>query len=142
MNYELLDRLLKEKHISRRQLAKMLGIKPTTLQSAFERKSGMDPMIIRQMSEILECSYAQLSMTQDQWEAFVEESRSRFASAFTRAPKEELFTESIALIEKTRKSDLVAAFDKLNSEGQQKAVEYVVDLSGNPKYTKPDEQGE
>lgn len=45
--------------------------------------------------------------------------------------------------EGSRIYDLNTAFKKLNEIGQQKAVDYVVDLSENPKYTRMDsEQGE
>ena len=41
-----------------------------------------------------------------------------------------------------RKFQLMLEFDKLNEAGQQKVVEYIFDLSDNPKYTKSDEQGD
>lgn len=37
--YDRIDELLKEKNISRRKLAIMAGVPPTTLQSAFSRKT-------------------------------------------------------------------------------------------------------
>ena len=41
-----------------------------------------------------------------------------------------------------RKMMVDYAYVDLNDGGQQKVFEYVIDISGNPKYTKPNEQGE
>ena len=39
--YNRIDQLLNKKNMSRRQLAKMIGVPPTTLQSAFEKNSNL-----------------------------------------------------------------------------------------------------
>lgn len=39
--YNRIDQLLNKKNMSRRQLAKIIGVPPTTLQSAFEKNSNL-----------------------------------------------------------------------------------------------------
>ena len=57
---ERIDLLLMKKNMSRRKLATMSGIPPSTLQSAMQRKGSMTVEMVEKLSEQLECSPAWL----------------------------------------------------------------------------------
>lgn len=55
---ERIDLLLAEKKMSRRKLAIMAGIPPSSLQSAMQRKGSMTVNMVEKLAETLECSPA------------------------------------------------------------------------------------
>lgn len=52
--YERIDSILKERHMSRRKLAELAGIPPTSLQSAFSREvDDISALMLRKIAAIL-----------------------------------------------------------------------------------------
>lgn len=60
MDFDYLDSVLKEKHISRRKLALSLGISEGTMSTAFSRKSGLSSIDAVQIAKILDISVERL----------------------------------------------------------------------------------
>lgn len=55
--YSRIDDLLNKKNMSRRQLAKAIGVPPTTLQSAFEKKSNISIERLKKILAVLDARY-------------------------------------------------------------------------------------
>lgn len=55
---ERIDLLLAEKKMSRRKLAIIAGIPPSSLQSAMQRKGNMTVNMVEKLAETLECAPA------------------------------------------------------------------------------------
>ena len=68
MNYELFEKALAEKRISRRKLAGLLGVNVNTFLSALGRKSDLDPDTVARIAKILEVDYTELSLSRESWE--------------------------------------------------------------------------
>lgn len=132
MNYELFERALVEKKISRRKLAGMIGVNVNTFLSALGRKSDLDPDTVARIAKILEVDYTELSLSRESWETFrtIEEINERnkndpgyLQSLMQSAPPEDVFY----------------LFHSLNALGQEKVKEYIRDLANNPKYRRIEE---
>ena len=66
MNYDLIDKLLRIKGMSRRKLALSAGIKPGTLSSAYARKTEtMDINDVKRIAEVLDADYLELMGIKD-----------------------------------------------------------------------------
>lgn len=127
MNYELFERALTEKKISRRKLAELIGVNVNTFLSALGRKSDLDPDTVARIAKILEVDYTELSLSKESWEILrtIEEVHERnkddpgyWQSLTQSAPPE----------------DVYHIFHSLNALGQEKVYEYIRDLANNPKY--------
>ena len=59
--YEKIDKILKERHMSRRKLAIEAGISPSTFQAAFSRKSQMPFETLQKILNVLEISMEDFS---------------------------------------------------------------------------------
>ena len=71
----------------------------------------------------------------------VEEAINRNKRIFAREPNGEDMQYIINSNNRTKlKQDTIAKYDSLNTLGQQKANEYITDLSEQEKYTKPDNE--
>lgn len=57
MDFDRLDAILKEKRISRRKLALAVGIKEGTMSTAFMRRSGLSPDMVKRIAEYLGVTY-------------------------------------------------------------------------------------
>lgn len=160
MDFDKLDSILKQKGISRRKLALALGIPESTMSSAFMRRSGLSPDVALRIAQYLGVDYYVLQG----WKIGTDENGFQYYSKGWMqldAPFEKegeiindretvtVLNQKIEQMEKQndrldsmvdRHTKLTTAFNKLNSVGQQKAVDYVVDLTGNPKYTKPEQE--
>ena len=55
--YNKIDDLLAQKNMSRRQLAKAIDVPPTTLQSAFEKKSNISIERLKKILAVLDARY-------------------------------------------------------------------------------------
>lgn len=128
--YDKIDRILEQKNLSRRKLAIIAKIPPTTLQSAFSRKTENLPFdTIKRIAEVLEVTPFDL-IGASYWDITI--------------GKEELekMHNDLNLIELVEKqhgkiaSDAIGLFIELNLKGQEKALEYISDLYDQSKYKK------
>lgn len=158
MDFDRLDGILKERHISRRKLAIAVGIPESTMSTAFMRRSGLSFMDTLKIAKFLDADPYWL----EGWEpakgkngALYYTKNGHYITPGYPRPDSPEFNHAAALHDdinkenasisdavETKKVRMNYAFDKLNNLGQQKAVEYVIDLSENPKYTKPDSEQE
>lgn len=65
VDYEAIDLLLQARKISRRQLAKLIGISPEALAASFRRKSKMKVYQLWQIAHILSVNAADLLLTDE-----------------------------------------------------------------------------
>lgn len=160
MDFDRLDSILKQKGISRRKLALALGIPESTMSSAFMRRSGLSSDVVIKIAQYLGVDYYVLQGwdigTDENGFKYYSNGRLQFDPPFEKEGEilndRETVAELNQKIEQMEKQNhrldsmvdrhakLTTAFNKLNNVGQQKAVDYVVDLTGNPKYTKPEQE--
>lgn len=123
--YDRIDELLKEKNISRRKLAIMAGVPPTTLQSAFSRKTvNLSHDTIKKIADALGVPVADLAG----W--------SYFDELYPGMADEVKLLEQISSRYGSEAPKLLDVYSHLNSEGKAKAFDAVSDLSLIPKYQK------
>lgn len=131
---ERIEKLRKEKGISRRKLAIMANIPPSTYQSAVERGRGLDLDALFRISDVLDVGVDVLNgfereeiieptpkELQKQWEDFEERAYYEYMSMIDSGRIDALHT-------------LLQHFDKLNAQGKHKAIERVQELTEIPKY--------
>lgn len=112
--YDRIDQRIAEQHLSRRQLAQQIGVAPSTFQSMMARKRGLTFDMLGKITERLNSSI------QD----FCEDEPD------TQKPA--------AIVEWTQEAEerISAALEKLNTTGQNVAVERVEELTKIPDYQK------
>ena len=143
---ERIDALLREKNMSRRQLAIKAGIAPSSLQSAMQRNTTISLDMLFPISEVLnvdveflDTGYSPDDPARKEMEKRFIEEDAEYAMEMIRAFENE---ESFLPI--------ILNWEKLNRKGQQEAVRHVEIIAGNPIFqrTAPtkslpeDEQGE
>ena len=163
MNFDKLDILLKERGISRRQLALAIGINVNTMGTAFKRRSGLSAEDVLRIAEYLGVSPYYLEGWASDPQAG-EIDNGSFTNVFEDKQKHDRMSSyDSAMDYKARVGALLEAFDKLNTYGQFEAVRRVDEMTyyhlyrisedeypdwkdgaiDIPEYTKPDiEQGE
>ena len=153
MNYELFEKALAEKRISRRKLAGLLGVNVNTFLSALGRKSDLDPDTVARIAKILEVDYTELSLSRESWETLraIEEDDERnqnepgyWQSLIQSAPLKEstldLLQKSDAYHFALKSSDavrltmLLEAYSVLNIKGRYEALKTVCNLTYVPEY--------
>ena len=136
MDFDRLNEILKEKHISRRKLAMAVGIPESTMSTAFSRQSGLSPEAVKKIADFLGVSYEYLQG----WNSIEDETKLYMKYFFPE--HDNSFSLSLALIDDLTKGRLINAYGKLNRAGQMEAVKRIEELTEIPRYTKPDtEQG-
>ena len=104
------DKIIQEKGISRRKLAIMANIAPSSLQSALERGNTLSVEMLLKISEVLGVYFLDLlddTLEIDYARQWVEEQEKNFGPLY------------FAMIQ---------CFNGLNTEGQKKALQYLQDL--------------
>ena len=131
--FDRIDRILVDKRMSRRKLARLAGIPETTLASAFSRRPNKFPVEYTQrIAAALDVpldSLIELEYTED---------GPRIPPTEEERELERMDAELAhdVLTGKTSPEDarILKPYRHLNSEGQKKVVAYASDLEGNPKY--------
>lgn len=135
--YNRIDQLLNKKNMSRRQLAKMIGVPPTTLQSAFEKNSNLSVDRLSKIAKALGVEPSDIL-------------GSNWGMVFPLNPpvrdqdnpwkQIELFCDTIEhplepeQLEKQLEKRLEKAYCSLSYEGRRVAVERVEELAQLPQY--------
>lgn len=115
--YQRIDELLAENNMSRRQLAKAIGIPPTTLQSAFEKKSNIPIERLRKILAVLNVRYEDI-YPPEQLEHAIKYNLIKGLNGEEECPAYQPFIESASsIVEQAR--DI---FSELSAEGKAQAV--------------------
>ena len=120
MNYVLIDDLLKEMGMSRRQLAIKCGIAPGTMSNWFARKTKKIPLeSLLKMERVLEVPWQEIQGIENEVvENVVIDGKER----------------KIHLRSSDHEGRLLDSFYKLNRNGQEKVIDYADTLSKVPEY--------
>lgn len=147
---ERIDRELKRRNLSRRQLAIMAGIPPSSLQSAMQRNGNLSLDMVFKIADALEIPAP--SLLDNSSERAADETRAlgiklsrtlaEYEAAKKRgAPKEELVrlmekctTLGMEANQRAQESILLREFQRLNSPGKDAALGYVKALAEMPEY--------
>lgn len=167
MDFERLDRLLRERGISRRKLAQEVDINENTMGTAFKRKSGLGSDDVLRIAKYLEVSpyylegydvtatplqklpgYLIAEVTKDGQR--IGETRIIPSDMADEEIIEEVLDDEEIQIREFKRETLsptvariLNAMELLNKQGQFEAVKRVEELTEIPRYTKPDdEQGD
>lgn len=126
---ERIEQLAKERGMSLHKLATLAGVSYNTVYSAAKRKSNrIDMNTLERLASVLQVSVAELY-----WGEYAHEFTQK---AMREAEAYERELEEYYLPGYTK--GLVAAFCKLNEEGQRKAIERVEELTQIAKYLADD----
>lgn len=143
---ERIKKIRLEKGLTQKQLAEKCGIDSANLRKYESGRQnpkietvekianalGVNPMLLVYGEEL---SQTLKSINE------VEEAINRNKRIFAREPNDEDMQYIINSNNRTKlKQDTIAKYDSLNTLGQQKANEYITDLSEQEKYTKPDNE--
>lgn len=118
---ERIDAILVERKMSRRQLAIAADIPPSTLQSVLARGHGITFEMLMKITQALELAPQDLYPIQ----------RGVQITGMAGDP-----LNGYSAIREQNKEKVISALDKLNADGQAKAVERVEELAEIPKYQK------
>ena len=129
IDFEALDSMLKEKHISRRKLALAVGINESTMSTAFARKSGLSQDKVLAIAHYLDVSPFDLYAVPSPWH-----------KGFDDMPEEqqrEWYKRYAETEEEIDRFDrLCNLFDGLNEVGQNEAIKRIEEMLSVPKYVK------
>ena len=151
MNFDILDAILKKKHMSRRALALAVGINENKMSSAYKRRSGLSSADVLKIADYLGVSPYELEgWTNDEQatdlstDEAIQVIGNEDAEALLRlAAYDEKYRKGQRSADKSdssRRGRLAAAYDKLNDLGQTEAVKRVEELSEIPRYTVSEEE--
>jgi len=136
MDFDRLDMILRQKHMSRRALALAVGIKESTMSTAFMRRSGFSHEDVVKIAEYLGINPYYLEGWTDNREP------EAVVNVHVKGDNFEVLERlrGYAQLEMDNESRqrLNAAFDKLNATGQHEAVKRVEELTEIPRYTGTD----
>ena len=131
MDFDVLNTILKNRHMSRRALALAVGINENKMSSAYKRRSGLSSADVLKIAEYLGVSPYYLE-GQEGPEA------SDDGGAFERWDYG--MTNVKGYKEEQRHKRILTAYDKLNGLGQAEAVKRVEELTEIPRYTRSGEE--
>lgn len=118
---EIIDKILKERHMSRRQLAIKAGIPPSSLQSAMERNKNISFEMLHKIANTLQVDFISLVYDEEaeekEWTEFVQK-------------QIDFFTSSVI------GNTIISCFCELNEFGQEEALERITDLMFLPQFSK------
>ena len=108
---EKIDLIIKEKGLSRRKVAIMAGIPPSTLQSALERNRNIATEMLEKIAHALDVPFFSLMVP-----SMRDDTAARLDKAFAQLP-EELYGEAERILEETIEEAEDAVYDAVNIFG-------------------------
>lgn len=150
MNYNAIERALQEMHMSRRQLAKELGIPPATFNAAMNRKAkgGVLSSIetLRNISKILCIDLFDL-LLDDDVKAELDKHDSNEVISDERVIEQLEYYDTINIqaaqldtangsfkLPEYPESLLLAGFNRLNDAGKAEAIKRILEMTELPRY--------
>lgn len=138
-----LKEIRKQKGMTQAELAQLLNVSVMTVRRLEAGTRTPKLKTIEKIAKALEVDPMKLTFGESEISKILEHSKEMYKD-YAEHP-EKYITEigddgkKYFYINKAR-IDLLDKYDKLNTLGQQKANEYITDLSEQEKYTKPDEE--
>lgn len=126
--YNKIDELLNQKNMSRRQLAKEIGVAPSTLQSAFEAKSKLSIERLKKILAVLDAKYEDIYPPDLLGDAI----KHNILTGLFDGEQSNSFVPDIKA--NAHMQRIENAFVSLNDAGQAVAAERVEELAQIPKY--------
>lgn len=135
MNYDYIDRRLKEIGISRRQLAIKAGVSENTISGAFRRKSkNLSHEIVLKIARVLDVPWIALY---NEGELDLPYGDYVIAQSVWKGDNDKILTEAYNNgKDASRLAEINQLWNELNETGKNKLYEYVGDLTWNPQYMK------
>ena len=135
---EKIDVILKERGLSRRQIAIKANIPPSTFQSAMQRNGSMNYMMIQKVARALNCYISELLTPHEESEMI----KNQLITALKNANKFKKLNESEFTLTFSSDSERISYFyNLLNDEGKRVAADRVQELTEIPKYQRKREPG-
>lgn len=131
---EFIDALLAEKGWSRRYLAKVAEIPPSTLQSALERGGGLAVDKLQRIANALDVSVIELIGSDQK----IEVTDPGIGKTDTLKITNLAVTQNY-LARKRATDEIELNVDSVNLDGVKKIAEYSRDIKENPKYQRKEE---
>ena len=129
MDFDRLDKILKQRKISRRKLALAVGILPGTMSTAFSRRSGLSASNVMKIAQYLGVNPLYLEGLEDDPHLSVEESYDKLVSS-------EEYAAWVNGTDTGRMTALMVAYDALNVIGRNEAVKILNNLTFVPDYSR------
>ena len=126
---ENLKRIRKEKKLTLRELANLMGVSASNISHYEQGERNPKPETIRKFKEALGCSYEDLGLQETYWGSFI------LPGSATKDGLLEVFQQPKELDNKTE--EIIKCIDHLNESGKEKVLAYIYDLLDNPKYKLP-----
>lgn len=153
MDYDLIDKLLAEKHMSRRKLAELAGISVNTLSAAFRRKTkNISIDSVMRIADVLQVNWWELMGYEDYGggvygvEASPDQDIYKKVKGALNRNLHDRINDSFGLqvIEGTLPDYLQIRelMDNLNPEGREEAVKRISELTELPRYKRQDNPNE
>ena len=127
MDFDRLNRLLKERGISRRKLALAVGIPESTMSPAFMRRSGLSSADVIKIANYLGVDPAYL-------EGFDFDAAMRGLDEYVEL--------AISAADRQFEEQVIESMRKLNTLGKTEAVKRVEELTEIPRYQRQQDNGE
>ena len=127
MDFDRLNRLLKERGISRRKLALAVGIPESTMSTAFMRRSGLSSADVIKIANYLGVDPAYL-------EGFDFDAAMRGLDEYVEL--------AISAADRQFEEQVIESMRKLNTLGKTEAVKRVEELTEIPRYQRQQDNGE
>ena len=155
MDFDRLDAILKERHISRRKLALAVGIPESTMSTAFMRRSGLTSDMVKRIANYLGVTFDHLQG----WDLEYDENNVPYLSKngvmvdlpidpnmpnyreIVERRKEEAIRERAEAEDRRESDDIKAVTEimhKMNIMGRFQVLTYAEDMAMIPKYQKQD----
>lgn len=144
---EKIDSIIKDRHISRRKLAIMAKIPPSTLQSAMTRGEIHNVVFLSKIASALGISAEDLYGD----EVLAHPSLNKFAESFAdKLDPDTMRVDENGVVGFVKKQEdpkraedtLIGHFQKLNPKGQLVALDRMEELAEHPRYRKAPPQDE
>lgn len=119
---ENLKRIRKEKKLTLRELANLMGVSASNISHYEQGERNPKPETMRKFKEALGCSFEDLGLEIDQF------------SIYNLPGTEISFISSESSLYPSKNEEITSIIDYLNDSGKQKVIDYIKDIKVNPKY--------
>ena len=146
---ERIDRLIKERTLSRRRLALQAGISPSSFQSAMQRNNGLSLDMLIPISQALNVDPVWLRTGTEKHAIYeynkIEYETQKYLESVPNHPQKspEQIEREKQQEERTKEvMSLLVVFNRLNPIGRREALKRINDLTFNPAYLESDKDAE
>lgn len=145
--YDNIDRILKEKHMSRRQLAFAAGVGEGTMSTAFSRRTTMfHPANLKKIADVLGVTTEEL-IAEPAADVTPLGQINGVPTSFVNPPKgykwklsDGTEIDGHVWTDDELRAEIAGDVEKLNLRGKKAAMQHIKELTEIPRYTEPDQQ--